>query len=178
MLQQEEAEQQQQQQNEADDQLKAAMEMSMLQVALQWYPPTGTPLQLRLVQEQRLRRAELPPEPPAGPSVAKLQFGMPTGERVTRRFEASNTVQVPHTAPCACQAVGCSDDAELRLFARRHWQFCACDKFPYKATAGRTGDCRERGPLAKRTGRRERCYEPDLMSGMNAGASYLGRCQR
>ena len=139
MLQQEEAEQQQQQQNEADDQLKAAMEMSMLQVALQWYP-----LQLRLVQEQRLerlRRAELPPEPPVGPSVAKLQFGMPTGERITRRFEASNTVQVPRTARRACQAVGCSDDAKLHLFARRHWQFCACDKFSYKATAGRTGDC-------------------------------------
>lgn len=37
-------------------------------------------------RQQQLARVELPPEPPSGPRVAKIQFGLPSGDRLTRRF--------------------------------------------------------------------------------------------
>lgn len=65
--------------SQLDAQLQAALEAS------------------RIEEEERkkqLQQVVLPPEPVAGPRVAKVQFGLPTGERATRRFGYDDRIEL------------------------------------------------------------------------------------
>jgi len=66
-------------------------------------------------EQMRRKRQRIPPEPEAGPGVAKIMFVMPDGVRVTRRFQHEDTVEILYDYTAAALDESGVRGAEFKL---------------------------------------------------------------